>query len=111
MGTGMYTTEHYQDRNKKQPFKIWMDKLRKKDLRAAAKIDVALDRAQAGNFGVHKFERDGVWEIKIDYAAGYRIYYSIENGKIILLLAGGTKKNQNADIDKAVKYLADYQTR
>lgn len=107
----MYTTEYYQDGNEKKPFKAWPDKLRKKDMRAAAKIDIALDRAESGNFGDHKFERDGVWEIRIDYAAGYRIYYSVINGKIILLLAGGTKPTQDVDINKAVKYLADYQKR
>lgn len=40
-------------------------------MRASAKIDIALDRAESGNFGDHKFERDSVWEIRIDYAAGY----------------------------------------
>ncbi|WP_145534302.1 type II toxin-antitoxin system RelE/ParE family toxin [Yersinia thracica] len=107
----MYQTEYYQDKNEKKPFKIWLDKLRKKEPRAAAKIDVALDRAEAGNFGFQQFARDGVWEIKIEYATGYRIYYSIENGKIILLLIGGTKKSQDSDINKAVKYLADYKKR
>lgn len=111
MGVRMYQTEYYQDVNGKLPFKIWLDKLRKKDLRAASKIDVALDRAESGNFGVHEFERDGVWEIKIDYGNGFRIYYSVKKGQIILLLIGGTKKTQDNDIDKAVKYLADYEKR
>ena len=64
-----------------------------------------------GNFGDHKFERDGVWELRVDYGPGYRVYYSIEDGEIILLLIGGNKKTQTADLDKAVSYLHDFKKR
>ncbi len=64
-----------------------------------------------GNFGDHKFERDGVWELRVDYGPGYRVYYSIEDGEIILLLIGGNKKTQTADLDKAVSYLQDFKKR
>lgn len=64
-----------------------------------------------GNLGDHKFERDGVWELRVDYGPGYRVYYSIEDGEIILLLTGGNKKTQTADLDKAVSYLQDFKKR
>lgn len=56
----MYKSQFYQDEDGKRPFKEWLDKLKKKDRIAASKIDVRIDRAEAGNFGDHKFERDGV---------------------------------------------------
>ncbi|EFB2210212.1 type II toxin-antitoxin system RelE/ParE family toxin [Escherichia coli] len=65
----------------------------------------------SGNFGDHKFERDGVWELRVDYGPGYRVYYSIEDGEIILLLIGGNKKTQTVDLDKAVSYLQDFKKR
>ncbi len=90
----MYKSRLYQAENGDLPFKIWLDKLKKKDRTAASKIDTRIDRAEAGNFGDHKFERDGVWELRVDYGPGYRIYYTVENGQIILLLIGGSKKHR-----------------
>lgn len=107
----MYKSQIYQDKDGNLPFQKWLDALKKKDRTAASKIDTRIDRAETGNFGDHKFEREGVWELKIDYGPGYRVYYSIENGEIILLLIGGTKKTQDADIDKAIKYLKDFKER
>jgi len=107
----MYRSVYYQDRNGKQPFNDWRRKLKKSDLRAVSKIDNSIDRAEAGNFGDHKFEREGVWEMRIDYGPGYRLYYALDHGEIILLLIGGTKKSQNNDLDKAVSYLQDYKAR
>jgi len=52
-----------------------------------------------------------VWELRVDYGLGYRVYYSIEDGEIILLLIGGNKKTQIADLDKAVSYLQDFKKR
>ncbi|MBM7344169.1 type II toxin-antitoxin system RelE/ParE family toxin [Pantoea coffeiphila] len=107
----MYQSKYYQDENGKQPFNDWREKLKKKDLRAVSKIDNCIDRAEAGNFGDHKFERDGVWEMRINYGSGYRVYYSIEGNKIIILLIGGTKKSQDTDLDHAIRYLQDYKKR
>ncbi|EYU17133.1 type II toxin-antitoxin system RelE/ParE family toxin [Photorhabdus aegyptia] len=106
-----YTTLRYQDGNKKVPYTEWIRKLRKKDPRAAAKVDTQVSRACAGNFGDHKFERDGVWALRIDYGQGHRVYYSMEAGQIILLLIGGNKGSQQTDIDKAVNYLKDFHVR
>ncbi|AUX92520.1 type II toxin-antitoxin system RelE/ParE family toxin [Mixta gaviniae] len=107
----MYHLIIYQTSEGKQPFKAWRDKLRKKDPRAVLKINSTLDKVENGNFSDHKFERSGVWEIRINYGPGYRLYYSVENGKIVLLLIGGDKTTQSRDIAKAVEYLKDYKAR
>ncbi|EKK2809115.1 type II toxin-antitoxin system RelE/ParE family toxin [Salmonella enterica] len=106
-----YTAKRYQIENGEVPYTDWMKKLRRKDQTAALKVDSRIARAMGGNFGDHKFERDGVWELRVDYGPGYRVYYSIEDGEIILLLIGGNKKTQTADLDKAVSYLQDFKKR
>ena len=73
----------------------------RKDRRAIAKIDTRLDRAKEGNFGDHKFEREGVWEMRIDYGPGYRIYYAFDNNDVVILLVGGDKITQDADVENA----------
>ncbi|TDB52302.1 MULTISPECIES: type II toxin-antitoxin system RelE/ParE family toxin [Photorhabdus] len=106
-----YRIERYQDRQGNVPFTDWITKLRKKHRQAAAKIDNQIDRAEAGNFGDHKFARDGVWEMRINFGTGYRIYYSVEGEEIVILLLGGDKKTQDKDIDTAIEYLQDYKAR
>ncbi len=107
----LYTTQRYQDADGDVPYTEWITKLRKKDPRAAAKIDTRVDRAESGNFGDYRFERDGVWEFKIDYGPGYRVYYALDGDNIILLLIGGDKSSQSRDLAKAVKFWREYQTR
>lgn len=63
------------------------------------------------NFGDHKFCRDGVWELRIDQGAGYRVYYAMASGVVVLLLCGGDKGTQDADIERAVGYWKDWQRR
>ncbi|MDF7631007.1 type II toxin-antitoxin system RelE/ParE family toxin [Erwiniaceae bacterium L1_55_4] len=107
----LYTTQRYQDADGKIPYTEWIIKLRKKDPRAAAKIDTRVDRAESGNFGDYRFEREGVWELKIDYGPGYRVYYALDGDRIILLLIGGDKASQKQDLAKAVKFWREYQMR
>lgn len=106
-----YTAKRYQTENGEVPYTDWMKKLRRKDQTAALKVDSRIARTMGGNFGDHKFERDGVWELRVDYGPDYRVYYSIEDGEIIPLLIGGNKKTQTADLDKAVSYLQDFKKR
>lgn len=58
-------------------------------------------RIEQGNFGDHKFCRDGVSELRIDVGAGYRVYYAIAGKRVVLLLCGGDKRTQSADISRA----------
>ena len=74
-----------------------------KDERAKARIDKRIDRAKYGNFGDWKTEAGEVRAMKIDYGPGYRLYYVIRDNKIIVLLCGGDKRNQQADIKKAAQ--------
>src|SRR4051794_25782176 len=81
------------------------------DARARAKIAARLARLAAGNFGDCKALRDGVWELRIDWGPGYRVYYAIAARACVLLLCGGDKRKQSADIDRAVAYWIDYKKR
>jgi len=65
---------------------------------------------EEGNFGEHRFLRDGVWELKIDVGPGYRVYYA-KDGKTVILLSAGSKRTQRQDIDRAVEYWNDHQAR
>jgi putative addiction module killer protein len=80
-------------------FDEWVEKL--KDLNAKARILTKLDRITNGNLGDHKSVGDGVSEIRIDYAGGYRLYFTIQGQILVILLCGGNKKSQNKDIEKA----------
>lgn len=81
-------------------FDKWLRKL--KDREAKARIANRLVRIAAGNLGDHKSVGDSVSEIRIDYGPGYRLYYTIlDDGSVLLLLAGGTKRRQQADIAMA----------
>jgi putative addiction module killer protein len=65
----------------------------------------------AGNYGDIRALGDGVWEARIDWGPGYRIYYAQVDLKIILLLLGGDKRKQVSDIQLAKDYLRDWQLR
>jgi putative addiction module killer protein len=85
-------------------FDKWLRKL--KDLRAKAKILFRIQRIENdGHFGDCEFVGDGVLELKINYAKGYRIYFNEKDGKIIILLIGGDKSTQQKDIVKAKEIL------
>lgn len=68
-------------------------------------------RIELGNFGDHKFCRDGVWELRIDVGQGYRVYDALCGQRVVLLLCGGDKRTQGADIAKAVDCWQDWQRR
>jgi putative addiction module killer protein len=72
-----------------------------------SKILVRLDRAEDGNFGDCRAVGEGVWELRISFGPGYRIYCA-EDGEDLVLLTGGTKATQSADIATAKKYWSDY---
>ena len=70
-----------------------------------------LNRLVAGNAGDTKSVGDGVMELRIDYGPGYRVYYAKVGRQLVLLLTGGTKKRQQADIEQAKAFLVDYRKR
>ena len=101
-----YRIVHY-ERNGKDIFQDWLDNLR--DIRARNAIQNAIDRIDDGNFGVHRFCRESVWELVFNIGPGYRVYYSIIENVIVLLLCAGDKSSQQKDIDKAISYLQNFR--
>jgi putative addiction module killer protein len=90
------------------PFERWF---RRVDHIAAAKVTTALYRMEQGNLSNVKPVGQGVAEYKIDYGPGYRIYFGQDGNVLIILLGGGTKKGQNADIRLAQQRWRDYKSR
>lgn len=86
---------------KSQEFEAWLAKL--KDRQAVQRILARIDRIRLGNFGDAKFLRDGVSELRINWAAGYRLYYTERKGVMVILLCGGDKSTQSKDINRAVE--------
>lgn len=93
----------------KNVFSSWLDSV--KDYRAQARIATRLDRLAAGSFGDCKAVGQGVSEMRIDYGPGYRIYFPQIGLTVVLLLVGGDKHRQDADIARAIAYLKDFKTR
>jgi putative addiction module killer protein len=105
----MFEIWHYLTAAGKNVFEEWFDALA--DATAQAKIAARIARMTAGNFGDCKSLQDGVWELRIDWGPGYRVYYALADRAVVLLLCGGDKRKQAADIERAVKYWRDYQER
>ncbi len=89
---------------KTDEFDKWLRKL--KDLRAKAKILFRIQKIENDeHFGDCEPVGNGIRELKIDYAKGYRVYFNESDGKIIILLIGGDKSTQQRDIEKAKEIL------
>ena len=89
--------------------KEWLAKLA--DREARARILVRLQRMGAGKFGDCKPLADGVLELRVDHGPGYRVYYASAGEKLMLLLVGGNKRKQQADIATALLYWSDWNRR
>ena len=96
----------YSTKAGKEPFSEWEEDL---DQKVRAIIRNRLDRIGLGNFGDAKMIKgaEGIWELRIDYGPGYRIYFGKKGFTIVLLLMGGEKKSQARDIEKANRYWLD----
>ena len=104
-----FKLQDYLSENGHSPFDDWLEGLR--DLRARARVEIRLDRVRLGNLGDYESIGGGVFELRIFYGPGYRVYYSRERDNVILLLFGGIKGTQKRDIRIAKGYLADYRRR
>lgn len=105
----MVEIRHYISSAGRDLFDEWLSGLA--DSRTQAKVAVRIDRLAAGNFGDCKPLRDGLWELRIDWGPGYRVYYTLTNRECVLLLSGGDKRKQAAGIERALRYLKDYRER
>ena len=92
-----------------EPFTEWLSDLR--DRQARARILARLERLEIGNFGDCRFLRDGVSEMRIDWGPGYRVYYGRDGRALIVLLVGGDKRRQAADITRAIDLWHQYESR
>ena len=104
----MLDVREYLDAAGKSPFAKW---LRALNVHAAAKVATALARIADGNLSNVKPVGSGVLEYRIDFGPGYRIYFGRDGDRLVILLAGGTKKRQQEDIRKAIANWDDYKKR
>jgi putative addiction module killer protein len=89
-----------------EPFARWFNKL---NAIAAAKVSTALYRLELGNYSNVKSLSDGIYEYKIDFGPGYRIYFGQDGEELIILVGGGSKKQQDKDIKMAKNYWQEFK--
>jgi putative addiction module killer protein len=104
-----YTLAMYDTPLGRIPFEEWIRGLR--DVQARARIRARLARVRLGNIGDAHTVGGGVWELRIDYGPGYRVYYARSGRATLLLLCGGEKRTQAVDIRQAQAYWTEYQQR
>ena len=104
----MVNIREYNDRDGHNPFREWYDRL---NAEAAKKVTTALYRVSLGNFSNAKSVGAGVYECKISFGPGYRVYFGKEGEQTVILLGGGTKQRQQNDIKLAVERWEDYKQR
>lgn len=99
----------YLSEDGRSPFDEWVNSL--KDRTTVSKIHMRLYRVSLGNFGDAKPVGEGVSELRLQFGAGYRIYFAQVGNTVVLLLCGGDKSTQAKDIKLAQTFWADYQRR
>lgn len=104
-----FEVRHYLTAAGADPYADWIKALA--DRKAQARIEARIDRLERGLLGDVEFCGEGVWELRIDWGPGYRVYYARSGRQVILLLLGGDKRKQDADIKTAKEYWNDYQQR
>jgi len=104
-----FNVREYLTPDGRSPFNEWLLGLR--DLKGRARIRTRLDRVKLGNLGDHAPVGDGVFELRLFYGPGYRVYYGLLGATVVLLLCGGTKGTQKKDIRTAKSYWTDYWRR
>lgn len=90
------------------PYAEWHAKL---DSAVKARVTVAIFRLEAGNFSAAKGAGAGIFELRLDFGPGYRVYFGKDGEQLVILLGGGTKKRQQANIDTAQSLWQEYKQR
>src|SRR5690348_6385775 len=104
----MIEVREFLDTNGRSLYAAWFDSL---NAEAAAKVTTAVTRISLGNFSNVEGVGSGVFEYKLDFGPGYRIYFGKDGDMLVILLGGGTKKRQARDISAAVSNWQDYKRR
>ena len=97
----------YRTEKGKEPYVDWLDSLR--DPATQRRIIRRVLRVQDGNYGDYKPLKDGVFELRLDFGSGYRVYFGEDGNKIVILLCGGDKSSQKRDIKTAKQYWKEYK--
>lgn len=100
--------KEYTDKTGRSSFSKWFEELNSE---AAAKITTAIYRLEQGNFSRVEGVGEGVYEYKIDFGPGYRIYFGKDGTELVILLCGGSKKEQSRDIKLAKEKWIEYKHR
>jgi len=100
--------EIYTSPNGDQPFIEWLESI---DSKIRYRVKERLDRVALGNLGDYKPVGNGVFELRLSFGSGYRIYFGQNHNTFILLLCGGDKCSQKKDIRKAFQYGESYTGR
>lgn len=104
----MIAVREYVDLQGRSPYARWFNRL---DAQAAARVATALVRLEMGNFSGVRGVGAGVFEHRIDFGPGYRIYFGKDGEMLVILLGGGTKRHQRRDIETARSHWRDYKRR
>ena len=99
--------QYYRTSNGRQPFIEWSESIR--DQSTQNRIDKRLERLEDGNFGDCQSVGDGVFELRLHFGPGYRIYFGQIDNAFVLLLCGGNKASQARDIERAKTYWREYK--
>ena len=97
----------YRTLNDRQPFIEWLESIR--DANTRERIQARATRLKFGNFGDFKSVGNGIYELRLNFGPGYRIYFGQVSSTIILLLCGGDKSSQVRDIERAKNYWLQYK--
>ena len=97
----------YRDEQGNEPFTEWLESVG--DRATQARIRGRLRRIELGSLGDHRSVGEGLFELRLHFGPGYRVYFGQIGDEVILLLAGGAKKTQQRDIKKAKQYWYDYK--
>jgi putative addiction module killer protein len=100
------TVTEFLDARGVSPFRVWLAEL---DVATRARIQARVLRFEEGNLGDHKQLEGGVWEARLAFGPGYRIYFGKDGPSVVLLLIGGHKGSQSKDIGRAKRYWKTYQ--
>lgn len=93
----------------KDLFGEWLNRLR--DEKARARVMIRIDRVEVGNFRDCKALGNGLYELRVDWGPGYRVYFARIGKTRVLLLCGGDKRTQPSDVVRARECLEDYKRR
>jgi len=104
----MVDVREYLDAEGRSPYAAWFASL---GAEAAAKVATAVVRISLGNFSNVKGVGSGVFEYRLDFGPGYRVYFAKDGETLVILLGGGTKKRQRRDINAALANWQDYKRR